>query len=165
MNKKGFTVIELTIVLSIIGIISIIAIPGYLAWLPRHELKTSVRHIYDDMNIAKSRAIKSNTVAVIIFDIPNDTYTVFLDSSGNWALDAFETTISAGTLENGVDITGSTLSSHTYGFNNRGMSASNPGQAGQVQLTNGSGLLMGVRVNVAGSLSILSSTDGGITWS
>jgi prepilin-type N-terminal cleavage/methylation domain-containing protein len=162
MNKKGFTVIELTIVLSIIGIISIIAIPSYLAWLPRHELKTSVRHIYDDMNRAKFKAIKSNTVAVIIFSIPNDTYTVFLDSSGNWALDAFETTISTGTLENGVDITGSTLPSHTYGFNNRGMSASNPGQ---VQLTNGSGLLMGVRVNVAGSLSIISSTDGGTTWS
>jgi len=162
MNKKGFTVIELTIVLSIIGIMSIIAIPSYLAWLPRHELKTSVRHIYDDMNRAKFKAIKSNTVAVIIFSIPNDTYTVFLDSSGNWALDAFETTISTGTLENGVDITGSTLPSHTYGFNNRGMSASNPGQ---VQLTNGSGLLMGVRVNVAGSLSIISSTDGGTTWS
>ena len=162
MNKKGFTVIELTIVLSIIGIISIIAIPSYLAWLPRHELKTSVRHIYDDMNMAKFRAIKSNTVAVVIFSIPDNTYTVFLDSSGNWALDAFETTISTGTLENGVDITGSTLPSHTYGFNNRGMSASNPGQ---VQLTNGSGLLMGVRVNVAGSLSIISSTDGGTTWS
>jgi len=162
MNKKGFTVIELTIVLSIIGIMSIIAIPSYLAWLPRHELKTSVRHIYDDMNRAKFKAIKSNTVAVIIFSIPNDTYTVFLDSSGNWALDAFETTISTGTLENGVDITGSTLPSHTYGFNSRGMSASNPGQ---VQLTNGSGLLMGVRVNVAGSLSIISSTDGGTTWS
>jgi type IV fimbrial biogenesis protein FimT len=162
MNKKGFTVIELAIVLSIIGIISVIAIPGYLAWLPRHELKTSVRHIYDDMNVAKFRAIKSNTVAVVKFNIPNDTYTVFLDSSGNWDLDASETIISTGTLENGVDITGSTFSSHTYGFNNRGMSASDPGQ---VQLTNGSGLLMGVQVNVAGGLSIIRSTDGGATWS
>ncbi len=60
MNKKGFTVIELTIVLSIIGIISVIAIPSYLAWLPRHELKTSVRHIYDDMNMARSRAVGTN---------------------------------------------------------------------------------------------------------
>jgi hypothetical protein len=114
------------------------------------------------MNMAKFRAIKSNTVAVVIFSIPNDTYTVFLDSSGNWALDGPEIIISTGTLENGVDITGSTFSSHTYGFNNRGMPASDPGQ---VQLTNGSGLLMGVRVNVAGGLSIISSTDGGTTWS
>jgi type IV fimbrial biogenesis protein FimT len=162
MNKKGFTVIELTIVISIIGIISVIAMPSYLGWLPRHELKTSVRHIYDDMNMAKLSAIKSNTVAVVIFSIPNDTYTVFLDSSGNWALDGPETIISTGTLENGVDITGSTFSSHTYGFNNRGMSASDPGQ---VQLTNGSGLLMGVRVNTAGHITIISSTDGGTTWS
>ena len=162
MNKKGFTVIELTIVLSIIGIMSVIAIPNYLAWLPTHELKTSVRHIYDDMNMAKFRAIKSNTVAVVNFSIPNDTYTVFLDSSGNWALDSTETIISTGTLGKDVDITGSTFTSHTYGFNNRGMSASDPGQ---VQLTNGSGLLMGVRVNVAGGISIISSTDGGTTWS
>jgi len=61
MNKKGFTLIELTTTLALLGIISAIAIPSYFSWLPRHKLQTSVRHIYDDMNMARSRAVRTNT--------------------------------------------------------------------------------------------------------
>jgi prepilin-type N-terminal cleavage/methylation domain-containing protein len=166
MNKKGFTFIEIAVALAILGIISAIAIPSFFSWLPKNRLQTSVRQIYDDMNMAKSRAVRTNTVAVAIFDIPNDTYTIFLDTSSplNWALDASETIISTGNLQNGVDVFNTTFTSNTYGFNNRGMTQT-PAIPGDVRLTNSSGLFLGVRVNVAGGLSIISSTDGGATWS
>jgi type IV fimbrial biogenesis protein FimT len=166
MNKKGFTLIELTTTLALLGIISAISIPSYFSWLPRHKLQTSVRYIYDDMNMARSRAVKNNTVAVAIFNISNDTYTVFLDTSSpvNWALDAGETVLSNGTLENGVDILSSTFTSDTYGFNSRGMTRT-PAVPGEVRLTNPSGLFMGVRVTTSGCLKIINSTDGGTTWS
>ena len=166
MNEKGFTFIEIAVALGILGIISAISIPSYFSWLPRHRLQTSVRQIYDDMNMAKSRAVRTNTVAVAIFNIPNDTYTIFLDTSSplNWAYDGGETVISTGTLPNGVDIINTTFTSNTYGFNSRGMTQT-PATPGDVHLTNHNGLFLGVRVNVAGSLSIISSTDGGATWS
>jgi type IV fimbrial biogenesis protein FimT len=163
MNNKGFTLTELTVTIALMGIISGISIPSYFSWLPRHRLQTSVRHIYDDMNMARSRAVKNNTVAVAIFDISNDTYTIFLDTVENWALDSSETVLSTGTLENGVDITGSTFTSNTYGFNSRGMTKT-PAVAGDVYLTNPSGLFMGVRVSTSGCLTIINSTDGGTTW-
>ena len=166
MNKKGFTLIEITVTLAILGIISAIAIPSYFSWLPKYRLQTSVRHIYDDLNMARSGAVRTNIVAVAIFNIPNDNYTIFLDTSGNGILDGSETVISNGRLEDGVDIYGSTFSSNTLGFNNRGMPATAlTGQDDSVFLRNPSGLYMGVRVNTAGGLTIINSTDGGTTWS
>jgi prepilin-type N-terminal cleavage/methylation domain-containing protein len=164
-NNKGFTLVELVVVLAILSIIMAISIPNFSAWLPRNRIKTSVRHIYNDMNLARSRAVKDNTVAVIIFNIPNDTYTIFLDTSKNWALDAGETIINTGGLEDDVDIYLTTFPSNTYGFNNRGMSQPPLTGPYEVYLTNSSGLFMGVRVNMVGNPTIINSTDGGTTWS
>jgi len=162
MNNKGFTLTELTVTLAILGIMSTISIPSYFSWLPRHRLQTSVRHIYDDMNMARSRAVKTNTNIGIEFNTSNENYRVFIDTDQDQTLDEGETVISTGTLENDVDITGSTFTNNTYGFNSRGMSA---GTTGDIHLTNSSGLFLGVRVNAAGGLSIINSTDEGTTWS
>jgi type IV fimbrial biogenesis protein FimT len=161
MNNKGFTLTELTVTLALLGIMSAISIPSYFSWLPRHRLQTSVRHIYDDMNMARSRAVKTNADIGIQFNTSNENYRIFIDTDQDQILDAGETVISTGTLENDVDITGSTFTNNTYGFNSRGMSA---GGTGEVHLTNPSGLFLGVRVNTSGCLTLINSTDGGTTW-
>ncbi|PLX53610.1 MAG: hypothetical protein C0611_04270, partial [Desulfobacteraceae bacterium] len=78
-NRKGFTLTEVIVTLSVLGIMTAISVPSYFSWLPRHRLQTSVRQIYDDLNLAKMQAVKDNTVARITFDILNNNYTVFLD--------------------------------------------------------------------------------------
>jgi len=162
MNNKGFTLIELTVTLALLGIMSAISIPSYFSWLPRHRLQTSVRHIYDDMNMARSRAVKTNADIGIQFIPSNETYRIFIDANQNQKYDTGDTDLSTGTLENGVDITGSTFTTNdTHGFNSRGMSA---GGTGEVRLTNPSGLFLGVRVNTSGCLTVINSTDGGTTW-
>jgi len=170
MNNKGFTLIELTVTLALLGIMSAISIPSYFSWLPRHRLQTSVRHIYDDMNMARSRAVKTNADIGIQFDTSNETYRIFIDANQDQTLvDTVDTVLSTGTLENDVDITGSTLNNtslnNTYVYNSRGMSADTSSDFYDVYLTNSTGLFYRVRASVAGSLSIMSSTDEGNTWS
>jgi type IV fimbrial biogenesis protein FimT len=160
MNNKGFTLIELTVTIALLGIMAAISIPSYFSWLPRHRLQTSVRHIYDDMNMARSRAVKTNADVGIQFIPSNETYRIFIDANQDQTFDTGDTVLSTGTLENDVDITGSTFTSDTYGFNSRGMSA---GTTGEVHLTNPSGRFLGVRVNTSGCLTVINSTDG-TTW-
>ena len=162
-NRKGFTLTEVVVTLSVLGVMTAISIPSYISWLPRHRLQASVRQIYDDMNLAKIRAVKDNTVARITFNALTETYTVFLDLNGNGNPDDGAATIlkNNATLENGVDIT----AANTCGFNNRGMLPTGIAPPVQVDLTNPTNLIMRINVNTTGSISILTSRDGGVTWS
>ena len=78
-NRQGFTLTEVVVTLSVLGIMTAISVPSYISWLPRHRLQTSARQIYDDLNLAKIRAVKDNTDAYITFNALNNTYFVFLD--------------------------------------------------------------------------------------
>ena len=162
-NRKGFTLTEIVVTLSILGIMTAISVPSYFSWLPRHKLQTSARQIYDDLNLAKIRAVKDNTVARITFNAGNETYTVFLDTNVNGLPDDGPATIlrNNATLEKGVDIT----AANNCGFNNRGMLPASIASPVQVFLTNPTNIIMRIDVNTAGGISILTSKDGGVTWS
>jgi prepilin-type N-terminal cleavage/methylation domain-containing protein len=155
-NRKGFTMTEVVVVLSLIGIMTAISVPSYFSWLPKHRLQTSVRQIYDDMNLAKIRAVKDNRNACIQFYPATETYTVFFDVDGiPGYLNGTDIPIKSNvTLENGVDITVTTLTADTCGFNNRGMLPAGFA-SGKVNFTNPTTLVMRVDVNIAGGISIL----------
>lgn len=162
-NKKGFTLFELSVTLSLIGIMTAISIPSYISWLPKHKLQTSVRQIYDDLNLAKIRAVKDNRNACIQFYPATETYTVFFDVDGIAGyLNGTDIPIKSNVkLENDVDIT----AANTCGFNNRGMLPAGIAPPVQVSLTNPTGIIMRINVNTAGGISISTSKDGGATWS
>ena len=164
MNKKGFTLPEVVVSLSIIALMATIAIPTYISWLPRHRLQTSVRQIYDDLNLAKMTAVRTNIVAVAIFYPASNTYSIFLDKSDplNYALDASDIQIKSGVpLEKDVNLYETTTGGNTFAFNNRGLLFTG---AGQVHLKNPNALYLGVDLNAAGNIKIITSTDNGGTW-
>lgn len=155
MKNKGFTLTEVTVTLAVLGIMSAVSVPTYFSWLPRHRLQTSVRHIYDDMNMARSRAVKTNADIGIEFNPSNEIYRIFIDADQDQTYNAGDTVIKTGTLEDGVNITESTLTNNTYVFNSRGMSVDTTSSVYDIYLTNSSGLVMGVRVNTSGYLTII----------
>jgi prepilin-type N-terminal cleavage/methylation domain-containing protein len=61
-NKNhGFTLLETMIVIAIIGILTGIAIPAFVKWLPNNRLKSAAQDIYSAMQLAKMEAVSSNS--------------------------------------------------------------------------------------------------------
>jgi prepilin-type N-terminal cleavage/methylation domain-containing protein len=73
---QGFTLVELIVAISILAIISSIAIPAYSSWLPDYKLKNAVRDLYSNMQHAKMLAIKHNKSCQIVFSTGTGSYEI-----------------------------------------------------------------------------------------
>jgi prepilin-type N-terminal cleavage/methylation domain-containing protein len=64
----GFTLMELIVTLSIIGILCTIAVPAFSSWLPEYNLKSAVRELYSNMQLARMMSVKNNNNYRVIFN-------------------------------------------------------------------------------------------------
>ena len=79
---KGFTMIELIITMTIVGIMVALAAPGMQSFVSNNRLTTQVNELLTDISHARSEAIiRSTTAGVCVTDVGGDTCV----SSGNWA--------------------------------------------------------------------------------
>lgn len=67
-KPRGFTLMELVTTLSILGILSLIAVPAFSSWLPEYRLKSAVRDLYSNMQLARMLSIKNNGQYKVIFN-------------------------------------------------------------------------------------------------
>lgn len=59
-NNKGFTLIELIVVISIIGILVAISVPGMMGWLQSATYRGAAQELNAALRDARSRAIATN---------------------------------------------------------------------------------------------------------
>ncbi|MDK9709493.1 MAG: GspH/FimT family pseudopilin [Desulforhopalus sp.] len=69
-SVRGFSLMEVMIVIGLIAVISAIAIPVLNAFMPGYRLQGAVRGIVSDMQQAKTRAIRSNNNAILAINPP-----------------------------------------------------------------------------------------------
>jgi type IV fimbrial biogenesis protein FimT len=62
------------IVIAIIGILSGIAIPAYIKWLPNNRLKGAAQDIYSNLQLAKMQAVSSNSPKTVTFYESDNKY-------------------------------------------------------------------------------------------
>lgn len=168
-RQAGLTLVELMIAIAIIGILSAIAIPNYLSWLPNYRLKSAARDLQGHFQTAKLEAIKRGANVSIQVNtgayVPAGrvgSYVVFVDSNTNNAYDnPGDTLITQVAMPANVSLTVSSYANPVV-YSSRGL----PNLGGNITMRNSrdeSGRLL---INLAGRVRIERSisTDGGATW-
>lgn len=82
MNQKGFTLIELMIVIAIIGILAAIAIPNFLAYRTKGQDSAAVSAAKNFYNVAMAYYADGHTGAVTITDMEAEGFNLGEISAG-----------------------------------------------------------------------------------
>jgi len=67
-NSSGYTLVELLIVVSIIGLISLVSVPSFIVMFRSAKMKTSLQNFSADLRGARQAAISKNLRTRVSFD-------------------------------------------------------------------------------------------------
>jgi len=115
-KRRGFSLVELMIVIALIGILTSIAIPSWNRYRQNADLKTAARGIAGDVFNMKQRAVSEQTRYRIIFDLANHRYQLIKGSTGN---DVIQTR-DLSEYGPGITLTKTTFTNDTVNFFTRG---------------------------------------------
>lgn len=82
-DRRGFTLVELIIVIAITGIVGSIAIPNFMGLSPRARLKSAARDVVSAMQLARINAIRNSATWAVYFDTAQSEFRVLSDDGGD----------------------------------------------------------------------------------
>jgi prepilin-type N-terminal cleavage/methylation domain-containing protein len=73
---KGFSLVELVVVLAVIGITSAIAAPSVTAWIQNYRAKTAARQLMTDLQFARMTAVSQKVDCTVTISTVTNQYTI-----------------------------------------------------------------------------------------
>lgn len=176
MDRRGFTLLEMMVAVSILGILAAIAIPNFQVWVSNQRLRSDMAQLEGDLQAARMTAINRNAGMTVLFNTPAaGQYVLFTDSGagGGTARDGIrngtepylsavgldDPAVQIRTLTQGISFSQTELATNALGnpfllFNGKGIrklpSAGNP----RVQLTNQEGRMYCIRITLVGDINV-----------
>jgi type II secretion system protein H len=144
MSNKGFTLVELMIVIAIIGILSSVAMYGWLGYQNNINLKTAAGEVMSDIALSKQRAVSEGVQYCIQFTHGSPNYSINAPSCDAPTQTQTKNLASFGS---GLTIRDTNFTSDRVSFIPRGTLSSN---TGDINLTNSKGSTAEITINITG---------------
>lgn len=165
-KNSGFSLIELIIILGMISVVSAIAFPSFMKWLPNYRLKAAVRDLYSNMQKAKTVAVKTNQNVLIEFFVgvyaPEGnvgSYRVFVDKSApSGAYDGGDDILAQINMPKNVSLYFNNFTGNTAGYTSKSLPWNN--NWGSVEFRNSNSRYYKASLSSAGIIKIKTSNDG-----
>lgn len=75
-DQRGFTLIEVMIAVAIVGILAMVAVPNYLQWNARYQLKQATTELAGSLNLARMAAMNRNLAVTVTLALVSDKVNV-----------------------------------------------------------------------------------------
>jgi prepilin-type N-terminal cleavage/methylation domain-containing protein len=101
-DAAGFSLIEVTVVVGLVGLLAMVGLPSMQQWLDRYTARTAAEQLASLIQLQRMRAVSQNTDFSIDFDADAGTYTLYEgDAATGTALES-----QAHVLPNGIAFSG-----------------------------------------------------------
>lgn len=67
IDRRGFSLAEILVAVSIFSILAAVAVPQFVAFRPKSRLNGAARQIYSELMWARSKAVNDNSAYVVTF--------------------------------------------------------------------------------------------------
>ena len=140
-RESGFTLIEVMIAVAIVATATAIAVPNYLEWNARYQLRQATSEIWGHLNLARGAAMNRNTSVNVALAVASGKVTIATTTVGGMAVLPTQT-IQMGHVT-GVNVIGG----GPIQFNSLGLRSSGaPGTNQNITVTNNQNLTYSIGV-------------------
>lgn len=143
--EGGFTLMEIMIVVAIIGLTSALAVPNYLVWHAKYQLRQAATEIQNQLSVARISAMSRNSVVNVSLVLNSGKVQISAgDASGASVIPLTQMMDS---------VTGLIPAPTTVAFSPLGIRSGGGAGNQQISISNNQGLSYSVRVTPRGKVS------------